>query len=317
MTVGKIGIIGGGVMGLTTAQVLLDAGYEVDVFTHQAVTETTSSKAAAIWLPYLAKPVEAVNRWSQQAFHVFQDLAKTPAAGISMVNLKVLVKDREVWWRDSIPEGGIEVLAPETLPPAFPLGYQLRVPLIETQIYLPYLSNRVTTGGGSIIFQEITDPGRLTAQYDYVVNCSGLGSRLLFNDETMYPVKGQLLKADKQPGVTPTIADFAFDAAGQELAYIIPRQDYLVLGGTALRGDFSEAPDPELTAAIIARCQRIAPGQLRSPQNVQLSAGLRPGRPSIRLEAAGKIIHNYGHGGAGFTVSWGCAAAVLALLKAR
>jgi D-amino-acid oxidase len=38
--------------------------------------------------------------------------------------------------------------------------------------------------------------------------------------------------------------------------------------------------------------------------------GLRPGRTAVRLERMGNIIHNYGHGGGGYTVAWGCASEV-------
>ena len=44
--------------------------------------------------------------------------------------------------------------------------------------------------------------------------------------------------------------------------------------------------------------------------------GLRPGRREVRLEkeetASGAIIHNYGHAAYGHTLSWGCAAEVVA-----
>lgn len=315
MTGQKIGIVGGGVMGLTTAHVLLNAGYQVDIYTRHAVTETTSSKAAAVWLPYMANPVKDVNRWSQHSFHIFHDLAQSPASGISMVDLKVLVQEADVWWLGSLPGKGIETLDPSELPPDFPIGYQLHVPLIETQIYLPYLLEEVKALGATVSFQNITDLGPLTERYHFIINCSGLGARTLVDDDSLYPVKGQLLKVDNQPGITPLIADFAFDEAGQDLAYILPRQDYLVLGGTAVKGDFSEEPDPEIAGAIFDRCQQIAQGKLLPGANIQLTAGLRPARPSIRLEAEGNLIHNYGHGGAGFTVSWGCAEAVLGLVN--
>ncbi|MEM9928594.1 MAG: FAD-dependent oxidoreductase [Bacteroidota bacterium] len=315
MAGGKIAIIGGGVMGLTTAHVLLNAGYQIDLFTHRPVAETTSSKAAAIWLPYMANPVAEVNRWSQHSFHVFRALADDAQTGISMVDIDVLVPEEKVWWLGAIPGGGISTIDPTTLPPEFPLGYQLHVPLIETQLYLPYLQQAVLDAGARITFQEIANLDSLADRYHFVINCTGLGARTLVNDDSVYPVKGQLLKVDSQPGITPLVADFAFDEAGQDLAYIIPRQDYLVLGGTAIKNDFSEAPDPSLTEAIFARCQQIIQGRLQPGTNVQLMAGLRPARPSIRLEATGNIIHNYGHGGAGFTVSWGCAEEVLALIK--
>lgn len=302
-------------MGLTTALVLLEAGYEVELYTRQDATATTSAKAAAIWLPYLAKPVEAVNRWSHTSFRVFSQLAENPDSGISLVDLRVLVKSPDAWWLGSLPRGHIRRIDPDDLPEEFPLGYQLNVPLIETQLYLPFLVDKVETAGGKIHFQEIRQFEQLTDSYDYVVNCSGLGARELAGDKLLSPVKGQLLKMENQPGLSPLIADFAFDEAGHSLAYVIPRKDFLILGGTAIKDDFSEAVRPDLVDGIIGRCQKITGGALTSAVPIRLEVGLRPYREYIRLEAQGKIIHNYGHGGAGFTVSWGCAEAVRELVQ--
>jgi D-amino-acid oxidase len=48
---------------------------------------------------------------------------------------------------------------------------------------------------------------------------------------------------------------------------------------------------------------------------------LRPGRPQVRVEASllrdGRtVVHNYGHSGAGFLLSWGCALDVVDLANA-
>ncbi|MFM7282729.1 MAG: FAD-dependent oxidoreductase [Planctomycetia bacterium] len=62
--------------------------------------------------------------------------------------------------------------------------------------------------------------------------------------------------------------------------------------------------------SIIERCARLEPG-LRDATVLGTSVGLRPARSAVRLEPesspAGRIVHNYGHGGAGVTLSWGCA----------
>jgi D-amino-acid oxidase len=97
------------------------------------------------------------------------------------------------------------------------------------------------------------------------------------------------------------------------LFYLIPRRDELVLGGCSLPWPPGAPPeiDPAITARILA--QAAALGLAVGPVK-RVRAGLRPYRPEVRLERAGRIVHNYGHGGAGYTLSRGCAAAVARLV---
>ena len=95
--------------------------------------------------------------------------------------------------------------------------------------------------------------------------------------------------------------------------YVIPRRDELVLGGCSLPWPHGMAPepDPAITRRILeqARALGLAIGEVK-----RVRAGLRPFRPEVRIERVGRIIHNYGHGGAGYTLSRGCALAVAALV---
>jgi D-amino-acid oxidase len=101
------------------------------------------------------------------------------------------------------------------------------------------------------------------------------------------------------------------------VTYIVPRSNDCILGGTAEEGREDLTPNMETAAEIVARCVALEP-RLRNAAILEHKVGLRPGRQAVRLEAEqwapGKtIIHNYGHGGAGITLSWGCAANVVAL----
>jgi D-amino-acid oxidase len=87
----------------------------------------------------------------------------------------------------------------------------------------------------------------------------------------------------------------------------------VVLGGTAEEGAEDRTPDAATTAAIRARCATLVPA-LRDAPVVGVAVGLRPARPTVRLEAEGRVVHCYGHGGAGVTLAWGCAGEVAALL---
>jgi len=110
--------------------------------------------------------------------------------------------------------------------------------------------------------------------------------------------------------------EYPIGEKGDETAYLIPRRDCLVLGGSSKKNEFSTTPDADLSKKIIANCAKFQP-TLKSSAIKRTMVGLRPGRPEIRLEKDPylPIIHNYGHGGAGYTVSWGCAYEVLSILK--
>ncbi len=182
-------------------------------------------------------------------------------------------------------------------------GEQLPVPLIETPIYLPWLRRNLR-----IHRRTIRDLAALARDFDVVVNCAGLGARELCGDSLLQPGRGVVLKT-ANPGIVRHMVRIDRD----ELTYVLSRTDDVVLGGT---DDASESRDvpPELAAAIYARCAAVEP---RLPAEFAIDVGFRPLRSAVRLERerGTRIVHNYGHGGAGFTVSWGCARDVLRIAK--
>lgn len=312
----KIKIIGCGVSGLTTGVLLLENGFDVEIITDKLPAETTSSKAAAVWFPYEVKPKVKANQWSKFSYNEFIELCGDKLAGISMIWLTVLIeKEVDAWWKDAIPSSEIKRAKREELPEKHPLAYKMNVPLVETQIYLEYLFNRVKRLNGVISERKITNIAQLQSDNNIIINCTGLGSRELVSDEKLYPIHGQIVKVDKQDNANCIVADYAFGENKDKLAYVVPRGDCLVLGGTTIKGKEEIIPDDEITTGIIQRCMEIEPNLSEiTIQSVQV--GLRPGRSEIRLEKeGGSIIHNYGHGGGGFTVSWGCANSVLQLVN--
>lgn len=310
----QITIIGAGVSGLTTGIILLAAGHEVVILSAKMPAQSTSAKAAAIWFPYEVKPRAKANAWSLYSFHQFEALYKEANSGVSKTRLSVLIeKEEDAWWKDALPAGSLRTAKAEECPAGYPRAYVAEVPLVETQLYLQYLLQRFRKAGGLVHIKEVTELSSLLTSNDYVVNCTGLGAKKLIGDESLYPIQGQIVKAEPEPNFDAVIADFAFDEKQQALAYIVARRDCLVLGGTNVKNASSTLPNPQITEEIIARCRQLAP-QLGDIRIQSVEVGLRPGRPTIRLEKEGRIIHNYGHGGGGFTVSWGCAKEVLTLL---
>jgi len=96
-------------------------------------------------------------------------------------------------------------------------------------------------------------------------------------------------------------------------AYVLPRSRDIVVGGTEDVGDWSRTPSPETARALLERAERLVPGISRA-RVLRHRVGLRPARDEVRLERVGDVVHCYGHGGAGVTLSWGCADEVVALL---
>jgi D-amino-acid oxidase len=101
---------------------------------------------------------------------------------------------------------------------------------------------------------------------------------------------------------------------GEVPTYVIPRTHDVVLGGTDDDGDWSRTPSPEVADDILRRATALVP-EVAKARVVRHKVGLRPARPEVRLERVGDVIHCYGHGGAGVTLSWGCADEVLRLAE--
>jgi D-amino-acid oxidase len=148
------------------------------------------------------------------------------------------------------------------------------------------------------------------------VNCAGIGARDLVADGSLFPIRGQLVVV-KNPGLHEFFSEDT--GASPDLTHWYPYGDTLVLGGTAQTDDWNREPDPAVAAAIIRRCTEIEP-RLADAEVLAHRVGLRPTRGAVRVEEESKrgarIIHNYGHGGAGVTLSWGCAVDVVQLALA-
>ena len=150
-----------------------------------------------------------------------------------------------------------------------------------------------------------------------VVNCSGAHSRQLAGDPAVTPVRGQTV-VTSNPGLTEFLV-----APGNEirrLAYLFPHAGEVILGGSEAAGDWNLEPVPAVAGRILRDCAAIEP-RLAGARVLAHRVGLRPARPTVRLEAEPArpgtggplIVHNYGHGGAGVSLSWGCAREAAAL----
>ncbi|MEV0634222.1 FAD-dependent oxidoreductase [Streptomyces sp. NPDC050619] len=141
-----------------------------------------------------------------------------------------------------------------------------------------------------------------------VVNCAGMGAAALAGDSTLRPIRGQHVVVEN-PGITEFFSEDT--GLSPDLVCFYPHGDTVVLGGTAIDGDGDVADDAATAKGIIERCAAIEP-RFADAQVIEHRVGARPTGSRVRVEfthrdGAVPVIHNYGHGGAGVTLSWGCA----------
>jgi D-amino-acid oxidase len=308
-------VIGAGVSGLTTAVRLAESGMRVRVWTADPPEATTSMAAGAMWGPYLVEPVDKVRSWSRRTLEQLRRLAATPGTGVRLVPgveaSRAPVEPPE--WGDQLD--GFRMCQPSELPDGFAAGWRFTAPLIDMPAYLAYLSRRLTAAGGVIEIRRVHELKEAAEVASVVVNCTGIGARHLVPDPDLTAIRGQLVVVEN-----PGIVEFFAEDTGPvpDLLSIYPHGDTVVLGGVAASGDYNLQPDPAIAEAILTRCVAVEP-RLRRARVLQYRVGLRPTRPQVRVEAqhlnGTVLIHNYGHGGAGVTLSWGCADDVFDLVR--
>jgi D-amino-acid oxidase len=307
----RIAIVGAGVSGLTCGVTFAERGFQTSILAHKAGQQTTSAAAAAIWFPYDAQPLEKVIPWALETFEVLVELTRDSRSGVSMVEVRQFSHRSEIKIPDwAIPLGASA--AATGLTPVFKSGYALRVPIMDTTIYLDYLAKRFVMAGGSIVANtRLERLEQIDAKFDLLINCAGIGARELVGDRDLEPHRGQVAIVPRLESLSCAVV--CDDAP---LMYAIPRGNDCVFGGTNDISDDVEA-DPATTKSIVAECSRVL--KINEPNVLAERVGLRPFRKSgVRLERdqtgdGRTVIHNYGHGGSGFTLSWACAREALSL----
>lgn len=292
------------------------------MITAERYRHTVSAVAGAIWTRVDLEPVADVRRWAMRTREVLDGLIADPASGVHRLTLIEFEREDPgpTWW-ETTPY--VERIADDEVPSGYDAGFRIDGTITVPDVHLAWLEQELRRLGGSIVERRLD---RLDdAPGDVVVNCTGLGSVTLAGDRSMTAIRGQVVHV-RNPEVVVGLTDEEDDV---EVTYLYPRPDgVVVLGGCRVPDDgpcrggsaADPAEDQDLTRRVLADVAVLEP-KLRGAVVERVRIGWRPGRPQVRVEAErlddGRVVvHDYGHGGCGYLLSWGCAEAVARLVAA-
>ncbi|XP_076619516.1 D-aspartate oxidase-like [Colletes latitarsis] len=332
----RVAVVGAGIIGTTTALAVKTAfpRLQVHVIADEFSPDTTGDGSAGFWSPYLLEdtPLDKIDSWAGITHRWLETLWKSGLSsetGVSLVPAYRVTSDPKgyiesswtklVYGAHRMTRIELEKLNEEHKS-KYTDGWMFVTYTAEPVRLLPWLTEKFLEAGGKLFrrkvhaLHELIDEG-----YDLIINCSGLGARTLVDDNTVTSVRGQVAR------VTASWTMHAFLMDDDDGNYVIPNIDHTVLGGTHQYNDYDRAPRKEDSKFIYDGCCRISPS-LKATKVSKEWVGLRPGRPCVRLEpevlrsprgTRFTVIHNYGHGGSGVTLCWGCAMDVVAILRER
>ncbi len=253
---GPVAVLGSGVVGLSTARLAQEAGFPVTVYAAALPPDTTSNIAGGQFHPAYAFSENAVSPEFMAQF--------ARALDYSWRRFQIMVgEDYGIRWLPTY----VETDSPEakiiaTFPPInrmltgsehpFPWSETLRYDTmyIETGRYLRQMVRDVQIAGGRFEVRKFATPADIAALPESLVfNCTGLGSRDLFNDQDLHPARGQLAILEPQPEV-----NYAFTGGP---GYMFPRPDGIILGGTFEVDQWDTTPDPVTIARIVENHKRF------------------------------------------------------------
>ena len=249
---GPVAVLGSGVVGLSTARLVQEAGFPVTIYTAALPPDTTSNVAGGQFHPFGLFKEESVTPEFKTQF--------TKALDYSWRRFQIMVGDDYGirWLPTYVETDGPDAKLLETFPPInrmltpaehpFPWASTLRYDTmyVETGRYLRQMIRDVQIAGGKIEVRKFGTPADIAALPEALVfNCTGLGSRDLFNDQELHPARGQLAILEPQPEVR-----YAFTGGP---GYMFPRPDGIILGGTFELDQWDATPQPATIARIVAR----------------------------------------------------------------
>lgn len=247
-------VLGCGVMGLSTARLLQERGAQVTIYTRDVPPHTTSNIAGGQWNPAFV----ADKRSPQFRTQFSQAMRLSNRAFQDYLGERYGVRWLENYWvseqepKSPVFEGGrdVRLFPPEESPFPGQWARQVQTMMVQTPLYLKELLDDVVRFGGRIVVRDFPDRESLMDLDEAIlVNCTGLGSRELFRDEQLLPIRGQLTVLLPQPEI-----DYAYLAGP---FYMFPRRDGVLLGGTHERGNWSLEADPATQEWMLAGHARL------------------------------------------------------------
>ena len=309
MTLDPTVVVGAGIIGLTTAVRLAEAGAPVSIISADDPLATTSVLASAMVGPSFGARREL--RWADATAAVFLGPDAT-APGVALRRGRLIAEPEGFVHPDAPSLPGFALCSGEETPAGYGTAFWVEVPLVDMARYLTHLVERALGLGVRIERGRLATLEEAAALAPQIVNGAGLGARDLAADDSVTPLRGPKIVV-ANPGLDTFLIS---GPPGPSTTCFHPHGDIVVVGGSAIES-WDTTPDPAEATAIIERCAAIEP-LLRGAEVIEHSVGLRPARSAPRMElvsvGSSRIVHNYGHGGSGVTFSWGCAADAVQLL---
>ncbi len=260
---GPVAVLGAGIMGLTTARLLQEAGRKVTIYTSQLTPHTTSNIAGGQWYPSsvfrhaAATPafLDQFVRAAAYSYQRFQIMTGEEYGVRWLTNYDLSRRKPRMGRIDSLVASmlpDMRTLSGDESPFGAPYARRWQGMYIEPSRFLRALQRDILIAGGKIEVRHFDDKAQLAALSEGTIfNCTGLGAAKLFGDTELTPVRGQLEILVPQPEI-----DYAYVAYNG--AYMFPRSDGLVLGGTHDEGATDLTPDPRASQSILNRHRMIA-----------------------------------------------------------
>ncbi len=260
----NVAVLGSGVMGMTAATLLVEAGYGVTVYAKGFLDETTSAIAGGQFNPSRVEftaDADGTARFQRILRRSFRTHESKLGQGFGVVRRRNYTWNRSRTFdlipRDVVPE-------PEAFPRLPFEGHQNRpgfcyqTLLIEPPIFLRRLDLDLRLAGVRMIRRTFESLDHIldVLDHDVLVNCLGLGAGAVMNDPAVVPARGQLVLLKPQPHL-----HYLYGGDG----YIFPRSDAVVVGGTFERGESDATPDPVMCADILARAKAPFSGLTLGP----------------------------------------------------